>query len=442
MAGLMAGIDVRNPVTPHPGIMIWGPVEARVQGADLVILGGLNDATWPGAPPADPWLNRALRAAAGLRRPDRGIGLAAHDVQQAMAAPELWLTRALRDAETATVPSRWLNRLTNLMGGAGPATRDALAAMRGRGAGWLALAGALGRPDAVLAADAGLCPAPRPAPVPPLSHRPDVLSVTRVETLIRDPYAIYADTILRLRPHEPLRKTPDAPLRGTILHLVLNRFVAETRDGLPGDAEARLLQIADAVLEAEAPWPAARRLWRARLAQVAGWFVAGERERRAGAEPAALEVRGTWPLDLGVTLTGTADRIDRAGDGSLHLYDYKTGRPPSDKQERSFNRQLWLEALMAEAGAFEGLAPAPVSRIAYIGLGGGGDVRAQVPDRPALREIRAGLDDLVGRMLDPAHGFAARLAPFSESAVGDYDQMARHGEWSDTDPPVKIEVGR
>jgi ATP-dependent helicase/nuclease subunit B len=42
------------------------------------------------------------------------IGLSAHDFQQAVAAPEVWLCRARRDAETDTVPSRWLNRLVNL----------------------------------------------------------------------------------------------------------------------------------------------------------------------------------------------------------------------------------------------------------------------------------------------------------------------------------------
>ena len=86
--------EVRDPALPHPHIMIWGTLEARVQGADLVVLGGLNDGTWPKLPNPDPWLNRDMRKKAGLLLPDRQIGLSAHDFQQAIAASEVVLTRA------------------------------------------------------------------------------------------------------------------------------------------------------------------------------------------------------------------------------------------------------------------------------------------------------------------------------------------------------------
>lgn len=51
VGALLAAGEVRDRDAPHPDIMIWGTLEARVQGADLVILGGLNDGTWPEAPP-------------------------------------------------------------------------------------------------------------------------------------------------------------------------------------------------------------------------------------------------------------------------------------------------------------------------------------------------------------------------------------------------------
>ncbi len=179
--------EVREEALGHPRLMIWGTLEARVQGADLVILGGLNDGIWPQIPAPDPWLNRKMRKDAGLLLPERRIGLAAHDYQQAIGAPEVVLSRARRDAEAETVPSRWLNRLTNLLGGLsaqnGPA---ALAAMKARGQHWLDLADALERPIALTPS------ALRPAPRPPLAHRPRKLALTRITTLIRDPYAIYA----------------------------------------------------------------------------------------------------------------------------------------------------------------------------------------------------------------------------------------------------------
>ena len=131
---ILADREVRNPDTPHPNVLIWGTLEARVQGADLLILAGLNEGRWPEPPAPDPWLNRALRQQAGLLSPERRIGLSAHDFQQAAAAPEVWLSRSLRSDDSETVASRWVNRLQNLLTGlpaqSGP---DVLGDMRSRG---------------------------------------------------------------------------------------------------------------------------------------------------------------------------------------------------------------------------------------------------------------------------------------------------------------------
>lgn len=196
---------VRDRDAADGSIMIWGTLEARVQGASLVILGGLNEGSWPEAPAPDPWLNRALRQQAGLLLPDRRIGLSAHDFQQAVNAPEVLLTRSKRSDDAETVPSRWVNRLTNLLAGlTEQGGEDALAAMRERGALWLRRAAALDDADRVT-------PAIRPSPRPPVAARPRQLSVTEIKRLIRDPYAIYARHVLRLRPLDPLVKTPATP---------------------------------------------------------------------------------------------------------------------------------------------------------------------------------------------------------------------------------------
>jgi inactivated superfamily I helicase len=141
LGALLARGEVRDRDAPHPDIMIWGTLEARVQGADLVILGGLNEGTWPEAAKPDPWLNRKMRHDAGLLMPDRRIGLSAHDFQQAIAAPEVWLTRAIRSDDAQTVPSRWINRVTNMLSGL-PETggTEALDDMETRGKTWLAWA--------------------------------------------------------------------------------------------------------------------------------------------------------------------------------------------------------------------------------------------------------------------------------------------------------------
>jgi len=123
-----------------------------------------------------------MRAEVGLLLPERRIGLSAHDFQQAIAAKEVWLTRAHKSDDAETVPSRWVIRLTNLLSGL-PQKRGekALEDMRARATKWLAFAKQIDAP----AADVPL--AKRPAPVPPVATRPRKLSITKIQTLIRDP---------------------------------------------------------------------------------------------------------------------------------------------------------------------------------------------------------------------------------------------------------------
>ncbi|WP_040671896.1 double-strand break repair protein AddB [Rhodobacter ferrooxidans] len=432
---ILAKGEVREDVQSHPQIMIWGTLEARVQGADLVILGGLNDGIWPQMPPPDPWLNRQMRQKAALLLPERRIGLSAHDYQQAIAATEVVLTHATRNAEAETVPSRWLNRLQNLLRGLpGQGGPQALAAMQARGATWLRLAEALETPAATVPA------ANRPAPRPPVEARPAQLAVTGIRTLIRDPYAIYARTILRLKKLDPLRQTPDARLRGSLLHAILQRFVQERPAETRAEARLRLLEISDQVMAEQAPWPAARALWRARLERAADFFLAADAAQ--GGTSVILESGGAIALaPLPFNLTAKPDRIDALPDGRLHILDYKTGTPPTEKQQAQFEKQLLLEAAMAERGAFAPIGARQVARISYVGLGTSPKLVETEVTEELLGKVWEDLHKLIARYLTRAQGYAARRAVFEERFPGDYDHLARYGEWETSDAPVPEDVG-
>lgn len=436
LQSILARADVRDPVRPHPGVMIWGTLEARVQGAELLILGGLNEEVWPAAPAPDPWLNRAMRRAAGLLSPERQVGLAAHDFQQAIGAPEVILSRPVRRADAEPVPSRWLNRIVNLLEGLkaqrGP---EALAEMRARGAAWLGQVRALEQ----IAEPAA--PAPRPAPVPPPGKTPRQLSVTEIQTLVRDPYAIYAKHILRLPRVNPLKQMADAPLRGTLLHEVFAEFLKAGLSGEAAQDRAHLMEIAERVLSRGAPFPVAQHLWRARIARVAEEIVRLEHSLRAGQAFAAAETSGRFELrDPPFTLTARADRIDRLHGGGLAILDYKSGAAPTTKEMLAFDKQILLEALIAEEGGFAEVGRAAVDHVAYIslkeplpyapkGLDGSLDERLTVP------AVRAGLQTLIEGFAKKGRGFTARRAIKKRGFEGDYDHLARFGEWDDAAKP-------
>ena len=424
---------VRESVSPHPDIMIWGTLEARVQGAERVILSGLNDGTWPETPGPDPWLNRQMRKDAGLLLPERRIGLSAHDFQQAVATKEVFLTRSTRDDESETIPSRWLNRLCNLMGGMSEEGNTALVGMRDRGRKWVALAAKLDTPDALLPSE------PRPSPAPPVSARPTQLSATGITKLIRDPYAVYADKILRLRPLPLVRPSSDALIRGTVLHRVFERYVSElvATDDLKAQSQ-HLMEIAADVLAQDVPWPSIRILWRARINRIAGWFVRQEAKRRQTAENLANEVWGQVTFEqLGFTLGAKADRIDRQQDGTLAIYDYKSGEPPTKKMQSNYDKQLLLEAVIANLDGFRDISERSVSLVSYIGL----SPRKEIPtliDLNDIATIQSELLALIDAYYKPDQGFTARRAVHKQRFDGDYDHLARFGEWDDSDDPVTL----
>lgn len=422
---------VRDRDAGHPNILIWGTLEARVQSADLVILGGMNEGVWPEAPSPDPWLNRKLRAAAGLLLPERRIGLSAHDYQQAVAGKDVWITRSKRTADAETVPSRWVNRLVNLLSGL-PKTNgpDALAEMRAEGHRWLAMAAQLSFPTEHVDS------AHRPSPRPPLDARPKKLSVTRIKTLIRDPYAIYAENVLRLKTLDPLTPKADAPLRGIIMHAILEEFIGARPDATNPDAIHMLMHIAQRRFEQDCPWPAMRAQWLARMEKLAPVFLKAEALRQAKGALAVSEAWGVMDIpSVGITITCKADRIDMTPENAALIYDYKTGTVPSKSMQNSFDKQLLVEAVMVERGAFADLGPKPVAGASFLGINTDmKDVAAPLDETP-IHDVYAGLETLFGNWADPQRGYSARIAMFSKDDASPYDHLSRFGEWTMANPP-------
>jgi ATP-dependent helicase/nuclease subunit B len=423
---LMEGRAVRRRRGEHPRLAIWGPLEARLQRADLLILGGLNEGTWPRPSDPGPWLSRPMRRDFGLPPLERRIGLAAHDVAQAMAAGEVVLTRSARVDGTPTVPSRWLMRLEGVLAAAGLAMPSLDAP--------LAWARALDAPAGPPA------PVPPPAPRPPAGLRPRRLSVSDVGRLMCDPYHVYAQRILRLRVLDEIDESPGAADRGTLIHDILATFLGAHRDGpLPADAEARLLAVGRTAFGRLAAHPGVGAFWWPRFVRIAAWFLAEEtRRRRAGIVSLALEVDGRmgWPAPLGeVVLSARADRIDRLADG-IEVIDYKTGSVPREPaMAAGFAPQLPLEAVMVEAGAFSGVAAAPVTRIAHWKLAGGrepGRIHAVPPGKAEamIADARAGFARLIAEFDDPATAYLSEPRPKYTPRYNDFAHLARTQEWS------------
>jgi ATP-dependent helicase/nuclease subunit B len=402
---------VRPPYGGHPRIFVWGLLEARLQRADLLIMGGLNEGIWPSAPSPDPWLPPKVRATLGMPTLEFRIGLAAHDFASALGAPEVLITRARRDAKSPTIASRFLLRLNAISGGL---PRDL----------------PLERLTRALDDPGPPHPVERPAPSPPAIQRPEKISVTQVDRLKADPFAFYAQAILRLRALDPVDDDHTARWKGDAVHKALEEWLKQ--DGC--DPE-KLRPRAERLLNDEAIHPMLRALWAPRLLEAIDWITGMQRENQAaGRLPFKAELKGETIL-AGVTVQGRADRIDRLPGGALAIVDYKTGQPPSQKAvTEGFALQLGLLGLIGRAGGFDGVIGDPEvfeywSLARYRGKFG----RLMCPDKDMepgefLAHANRNFADAAQKWLTGDEPFTAKLNP-AYAPYGDYDQLMRLEEW-------------
>jgi ATP-dependent helicase/nuclease subunit B len=419
---LAAGAVVRPLYGRHPRLAIWGLVEARLQQADLIVLGGLNEGTWPDGVGHDPWMSRQMRREFKIAVPERAIGIAAHDFAQAVAAPEAALTRAARSEGAPTVPSRWLLRLDAVLRAVGLADQ-----LRGD-------------PEIVAAANAidaaGYEPLPPAAPRPPLVARPRKLSVTQIETWLGDPYAIYARHILELKALDDLDADPGRADLGIRVHETLAEFIARFPRELPADPRAELIAIGRRRFAAVLSRPGAWAFWWPRFERIAGWLAEEEAAHRTNVVESFSELRGSLSL-VGLPggrfeLTAVADRIDRFASGEFLLIDYKTGSLPTQKMIRAgFAPQLPLEGAILRDGNFGTLSGTPAG-LEYWKLGGrapAGERRA-IDDGDAAVLVDRALNKLISLIEsfdDPSTPYFAVPMAARRPRFSDYEHLERIG---------------
>ncbi|MEO3387111.1 double-strand break repair protein AddB [Mesorhizobium sp. CAU 1741] len=430
VAALMAGATVKPSVTGDPRVAIWGALEARLQSVDTLILGGLNEGSWPRRAEPDRFMSRFMKAGLDLEPPERRIGQAAHDFVMAMGARKVVLTRAARSGDAPALASRWLQRLKTFAG------KEAVAKMAEHGREMLHWARAMDRDEPVAFA-------PRPAPKPALEFRPKRFSVTEIETLRRDAYAVYARRVLRLEALDPLLRDPGAAERGTLFHDIVHGFAIAEIDPERADAEDQLLRIGRAEFDAVALPADIDAVWWPRFVRMAGKFIDWERSRPRGIKRRLAEARAraTQVGVTGATLSGRADRIDLRAAGMADIIDFKTGSSPSKGQAHTLlSPQLALEGALLMRGAFEEAGACTPADLAHVRMKPNGDVveesildyNRQVKPADALSsEAWARLEQLLAHYGSESVGYLSRALPFREGDVGgDYDHLARVLEWS------------
>lgn len=434
LSRMMAGIPVRTPVGVHPRLLVLGQLEARLVQTDLMILGGLNEGSWPPDPGQDPWMSRPMRRQFGLPAPERSIALAAHDFVQCFCADRVIMTRAARIDGKPTLPSRWLQRLDTVLQAARlskelserllcpPEAQNILALAR------------LGDQSPEVT------PATRPAPVPAAAHRLKRISVTQVETLMTNPYGLYAREILRLPKLDRIEKPVDSAARGNFVHDVLHSFIKAYPDQLPDNSVQIIIDLGHAQRTAMADDSGAWDYWWPRFGRLAESFIGQEEQWRQEAHTPKTEIKGRLELAIAgnpLAVSVRADRIDRMHDGMYAIIDYKSaGDYKKSAMISGAQPQLLLEAMILEQGGFEALSAGTVSYVGYWRLTGGRKgieliaLKKEDGLKEAIESTAQGFRDLLETYAQPETPFTCRPDPTHAPRFDDYKHLSRFDEWA------------
>ncbi|MGA1343553.1 MAG: double-strand break repair protein AddB [Hyphomonas sp.] len=418
----------------HPQLSIWGPLEARLQTADLIVLAGLNEGVWPEKAPPDSFLPSRFRPELGLPDAEERLGLSAHDFAQLACAPRVVILHSARRDDAPAVASRWVWRLRTLVQGAlSEGASQALSGEHAQLPDWVRDMQSAGTGSLV----AGFSAEPRPTRRP--GTWPNRLSVTRVDRLQRDPYSIWAEDVLGLRVLDPMNSRVQASLKGTAIHKAIERY---TLRGGPRAGAGLIDLLGEELLKAgegEADWLGRKAIWE----DVANWFEgwAAGRDTSGGL---ALEASGLSTFEIAgapFSLSAQADRIETGATGAVTIVDFKTGSAPTDSMIRAgFDQQMPLQGLIARRGGFKGVAAAPVAALEYVEFKGRpgarmigpGKEQDLIPER-IIASAEQGLKRLIEAYRDPQAVFAsAPRVQFVKYDYG-YNLLARRAEWaSDT----------
>lgn len=431
---MMGTISVRPPYGTHPRLSILGQIEARMVSADRVILAGLNEGTWPPDSGFDAWMSRPMRADFGLPSLEQKTTLAAHDFATALGGRDVFITYSRRKGGQPAMPSRWIQRMETMMTAA---KIDPAHWPHHRGETYCHWERILHHPDTVQ-------PCTRPMPTPTAIRRPTKFSVTDFGRWMRNPYALYAKKVLRLRKLDDVDMEASVADKGTLIHAAMESFTKAYPVALPNQPLSHLLTIGRDHFDAAAPSPEIQGLWWPRFEMAAQWVIDHEQTWRND----TMRIHSEQECAMTITIDGKdydiigkADRIEQRTGGEWAIIDYKTGSMPATKDVNAgIDNQLPIEAFILKSGGFGGLslnADTTIDSFYWTLSGGkqGGEARiAQGPkgnDSQSLTDQAGeGIHNLITAFADGSVPYIATPDASISLKYNDYEHLERMAEWS------------
>ncbi|XVN42800.1 MAG: PD-(D/E)XK nuclease family protein [Candidatus Rickettsia vulgarisii] len=199
---------------------------------------------------------------------------------------------------------------------------------------------------------------------------PEVLSVTSIEMLIRNPYSFYAKNILNLRFKDMIGEDPKISDFGIFIHRILEQYT-KNYNQLEQDKVQVILDISNNILQSIILPDYTKRIWQTKFTPIADDFIEFDEQRRKNCQSIYSECRGEIVLNIAdqeLKIIAVADRIEVDKYGQAVIIDYKTGTLPTKKDvDSGLSPQLIIEALILAEGGFN-IKAENVKQVIYVKL--------------------------------------------------------------------------
>ncbi len=386
----------------HPRVKLLTPVEARLQHTDHLILGSFHDGFWPILLEQTLWLGGRLSAALKLPTSHDDAALSAHDV---------WLLSSMAKKTSVTRARIDQGKYTN------PSPLAALLTLSER-------------PElqAFLSTNAEQHIAPdEPGACPDVALRPRALKVTALDTMLSDPYALYAEYVLKLKPLDDYGTSASVRELGTLAHKLMAELLSgklATKADSVEFLNAQMAQFRLSLIE--------KQFWLSRLGRVADYGLTLRAELLASGATITPEHPLETTLRFGngeeVTLSGRIDLLTHHGGERLTITDFKTGGMISKADmEKGRNAQHLGYSLLLEE---EGLSPSAWQCIKLPLASGDMESSSYVLSKEDYDARKAAILSTIHTLLFTKTPFYTRDEEASSRHQSPYDGVSRRLEWS------------
>lgn len=384
-------------------ITIVSSMDARLKLHDNVIISDFNEGTFPEKTKSNSFMSDFPEINNELN--EKHFSQLANDIAGQLFSKNVFLTRSKFIKNKETIASRWLIKLQLMLKDSEDILDNSYAE-------------AIAKLSVCEQVTSEISQAS-----PDSKARIHNFSITQIETLLRNPYAIYAENILRLRELKDFSQETAADF-GNFIHNCLDHYGKNIAKLNTEEKLTNTTAYAIKLLDKLNISKAIKNLWLIRYENIAKWFIEIDSNNNAIEVFTEYSLESSLPECQHILLKGKIDRLE-ISDSGFEVIDFKTGSMPKVADiNLGISSQLPLECLLVTKNLNLNNAKA-----SYYIVSGRKAMAGEVKEVKRLDELLSnagsGLTNAIKQYQDENTPLIASPDPRRKPAYDNYKHLAR-----------------